>query len=86
MGKLGDPSHVPVIREILDNTTDDFIKIGCIEALGSDGDLCATAFFHPGHVGIYVGENKIIHALGWDVLWGEVVKTPLIATSGSSWL
>jgi len=37
LGILGNESHVPIIIDILNKTDDDFIKIGCIEALGNLG-------------------------------------------------
>lgn len=37
LGELGDSSYVPFIKDVLDNTEDGFIKIGCIDALGKIG-------------------------------------------------
>ena len=54
---------------------------------GRENDWCFTAVLHPGHVGIYIGDDKIIHALGyWDGIKkgfvGEVIETPLSLTPG----
>ena len=46
---------------------------------GRDGDLCITAATHPGHVGIYVGDDKIVEALD---LFGEVMENPLTFVEG----
>jgi HEAT repeat protein len=47
LGNLGDRSYVSAIGEILDNTTDDFIKIGCIRALGRMGGEKSLSILNP---------------------------------------
>ena len=54
---------------------------------GRDGVSTGMATSHPGHVGIYVGNGQIAHALGtswWFVpdVSGEVMVTPLAASAG----
>jgi protocatechuate 3,4-dioxygenase beta subunit len=56
---------------------------------GRDGDVCAPPSFgyanavqHPGHVGIYVGNDMVIHALGWIGAGTEVKKNRLSLLPG----
>jgi hypothetical protein len=52
---------------------------------GRDGHSCSDAVEHPGHVGIYVGNDKVIHALGFFdgiEFVGEVMETPLTPSPG----
>jgi len=55
---------------------------------GRDG-TGLDVYLRPGHVGIYIGEGQIIHALGWEPAWfpwvplvGEVIQTPINPVEG----
>ena len=54
---------------------------------GRDGVSVSMAINHPGHVAVYVGNGKVVEALGHG-LWifpgvtGEVMETPLAASPG----
>jgi len=46
------------------------------EVYGRDGTLCVNAALHPGHVGIYLGNNAVIEALAEGIIyWGYRVDS-----------
>jgi cell wall-associated NlpC family hydrolase len=54
---------------------------------GRDGADFSTAISHPGHVGIYVGNGQIVHAIATSIWFipdvsGEIMLSPLAASSG----